>query len=143
MIRFSDYMKEAVTLPSKSSSIGIARKDMPQVDIEHVDDFLKYLKSNAVGYSKETVSPDTLSPTQHHFSVGKIEKIMYRIENGTNKKKKILISKNNRVIDGHHAWIAHSNLGKKIDVIRIDAKAKAVVNLMHDYPKSYTKKLHE
>lgn len=143
MIGFKAYLNEKVDLPAKSKTLGINRKDMPQIDHEHMNDFLSYLKANDVSYSKESVDPDTLKATQNQFHIAKIQAIMDKIESGDYKKKRIVVSENDYVIDGHHTWIAHKNLDKKIDVIRIEAKAKNIVSLMHDFPKSYTKKLHE
>ena len=55
----------------------------------------------------------------------------------------IIISKDNYVIDGHHRWLAHLNKNKIIDVLKIDLNAKDLIDKIHDYDKSYTKKLNE
>lgn len=143
MKTFKQYMIEKVYLPSKSKTMGIDRKEMPQIDGKHMSDFTSYLKNNGVSSSKKKMDPNKLKATQHQFHKEKIKSLMDYMDSGNYDEKPILVSKDNYVMDGHHRWLAHKNAGKEVSIQHVDAKAKDLIAMMHDYPKSYTKKLYE
>lgn len=143
MKSFRQYIFEKVDLPSKSKTLGIDRKEMPQIDGKHTNDFISYLKRNGVSSSKKKMDPNKLKATQHQFHKEKIQSLMDYMENGNYDEKHILVSKDNYVMDGHHRWLAHKNTDKDISIHHIEANAKDLINMMHEYPKSYTKKLYE
>lgn len=142
MISFKRFVAEAIEVPAKSNTKSIDRKDMPQIDGKHHKDFLSYLKSRGVSHKQKTVDPETLKATQHQFHKGKIQSLVDYINSGKYDNKPILVSSDNRVMDGHHRWLAHKNTGNKIEVYHIDVASKDLLNMMHDYPKSYTEKLY-
>jgi hypothetical protein len=142
MIRFKQYLGEKVDLPAKSKIGKIDRKDMPQIDNKHLDEFTDYLKEKGVDASKVKIDPKDLKASQSQFHKAKIEKMIDSIENGK-KMKSIVVSSDDYVIDGHHNWIAHMNLGKEISALKIDVKREKLLDYMMDFPKSYTNKLYE
>lgn len=140
MITFREYCE----LPSKSETLKIDRKDMPQIKGKDVKDFLQFLKiSHGVTSSKANIDPSILTATQQQFHKAKIVAIMSLIQNDSYDNTPILISNDNYVLDGHHRWLAHLNLKKDIQVIQVDDTVKNVLSMMHSYPKSFTKKLYE
>jgi hypothetical protein len=142
MISFKKYIGEKVELPPKMKN-GVSRKDMPQIDGADMGDFLKFLDENGIKHSNKSVDPDTLKATQNQFHIAKVQSIIDKLESGIKKDKRIAVSKDNYVVDGHHNWIAHKNLKMKIAVVVIDLSVKELMATMHKYPKSYTKKLYE
>lgn len=143
MKTFRQFILEKVEVPSKSKTLGIDRKDMPQIDSKHTSDFISYLKKNGVSSSKKRVDSNKLKATQHQFHKEKIQRLMDYMDDGTYDEKHILVSKDNYVMDGHHRWLAHKNTGKDINIHHVDTNAKDLIGMMHEYPKSYTKKLYE
>lgn len=143
MKTFRQYILEKVEVPSKSKTLGIDRKEMPQIDGKHTSDFISYLKKNGVSSSKKKLNPNKLKATQHQFHKEKIQSLMDYMDKGNYDDKPILVSKDNYVMDGHHRWLAHKNVSKDIGVHHISMKAKDLIDMMHEYPKSYTKKLYE
>jgi len=144
MIRFKKLFTEnAINIPDKEDTLDIDRKDMPQVKSADVKDFIVYLKKNDISTEKKLVDPSKLKATQGQFHKEKISDLMAAIEDGKLKKEPILISKDNYVIDGHHRWLAFSNLGKDLTVYKVNAKADELIDLMKAYPKSFTEKLYE
>lgn len=144
MKRFKTLVKEAaLAVPDKDETMGIPRREMPQIDSKHHAHFLNHLKKSDVSAVKKTMDPSKLKATQGHFNKEKISSIMDGIQSGKMDSKPIIVSKDNYVMDGHHRWLAHSNLNKDIDVHQVNVKAKKLLDLMKDYPKSYTEKLYE
>jgi hypothetical protein len=141
MKRFRAYVQEKFQTPEKS--LGINRKDMPQIDSEDTLDFVNFAKKQGFNATNKKIDPNKLRATQNQFQVGKIKSLVDKIESGEYDNKIILVSKDNRVMDGHHRWLAHKELGKDIAVKQFDLTASKLFDLMHDYPKSYKKKLNE
>jgi hypothetical protein len=143
MIGFRKYISEKIKLPDSGAKLGFDRKDMPQVDKKHHQDFFSFLKGKGVSVKKTTIDPNKLKPSQSQFYTSKIEGMVDSIQKGTHNLKPIIVSKDNYVIDGHHTWIAYMNLDREMSVAQVNAPAKKLFDLMHEYPKSYTKKIHE
>jgi hypothetical protein len=144
MLRFNQFFKEnTIKVPDRGDTLDIDRKDMPQVKSDDVKDFLNYLKKNNITTEKKLVDPSSLKATQGHFHKEKIQNLMTTIEDGKLNKEPILISKDNYVIDGHHRWLAFNNLGRDLTVYQVNTNAKELIQLMKDYPKSFSEKLYE
>lgn len=143
MIRFKSYIQEKIELPAKTKTMGIDRTEMPQIDSKDVADFISFLKRQGVTATSTKTDPKKLKATQHQFHITKVQAMIDKIDSGSYDNKPILTSKDNYVMDGHHRWLAFSNLGMNIDTIKVDLPAKQLIDMMHDYPKSYTKKLYE
>lgn len=144
MKRFKILLAEAsIEVPEKKDTLDIDRKDMPQIKSDDVKDFLSYLKKNDIATDKKLIDPSKLKATQGQFHKEKIKGLMDSIEAGKLKKEPILVSKDNYVIDGHHRWLAFSNLGRDLTVYQVNTNADRLLELMKSYPKSFTEKLYE
>jgi ABC-type Zn uptake system ZnuABC Zn-binding protein ZnuA len=141
MFRFKSYINEKIDIPVKS--MGIDRNEMPQIDSKDVSDFISHLKALGVVSKSEKLDPKKLTATQHQFHKEKIQNLIDKIEDGDYDNGDIIVSKDKYVMDGHHRWLAHYNLDIPIAAKQIDVPAEQLIELMKDYPKSYTKKLYE
>ena len=141
MKRFKTYIKDAIDLPAKS--LEIDRKDMPQVNSNDVGGLIGYLNKRGVESSNVDLDPRKLKATQSQFHKAKIQSIVDGIQSGDVDKKPIIVSKDMHVIDGHHQWLAHRHLNLPIPTIVVDAGVSTLLDMMSEYPKSYTKKLYE
>ena len=143
-MRFTSIIHEKIEVPSKAETLGVPRREMPQIDKKHMSKFIQDLAARGIKVKDETVHPDTLSATQGQFDKGKIAGITADIEkNGTDGHHPIIVSKDDRVMDGHHRWLAHANADKHIKICRVNKPAEDLLQIMHDHPKSYTEKLYE
>lgn len=138
--RFSQLLSELdLWIPKKKDTLGIPRKDMPQIDSDDYDSFKKFLDKNNIGVTMIELNPKSLRATQGEFDSKKIE-------SGINKGKirPIIISQDGFVIDGHHRWLQAINSNKnKMKAIEIGTSAKKALELAHKFPKSFTKGLYE
>ena len=122
---------------------GVPRNDMPQIKPEQRPEFIKLMKDK-YGVDTELVSvdPTTLSPYQMEMVTGKIAGLVADNPNGMPESSRILISKDNIVIDGHHNWAAavalHEGLPSKpkLPIYRIDMKASELVPIAKKFGES-------
>jgi len=144
MIRFSQ-LREKIEAPSKEHTLGVARRDMPQIDKEHMPSFIRALKKQGINVSHKTMDSHRLTATQGQFNKSKVQDIVDSIKAGKadTLNNPIITSGDGFVLDGHHRWLAHVNLNMAIDCCVIDKPATEVLQLMHDHPESYTEKLYD
>ena len=124
--------------PKPEDTMGIPRKDMPQVATKDYPEFMDYLKNNGAKFKKETVSADSLKAVQGEFSDAGVEKALIK-----NKLKKAsIVSSDNYIIDGHHRWIAALNTGSEIDIIRVNISGKELLELVKKFDKTTYKDIY-
>ena len=116
-------------------NIGILRRDMPQITSANRDDYMGWLKKKGVSYKHETVDPKELKATQKEMDENRVERL--NTQSGMNymKSKRIFISKDGHVLDGHHAWEFVRRKGLMLKVTRIDLPIKKLLKLTAKYPK--------
>lgn len=140
MKSFSKFIQERIEIPKKRD-LGFKRKEMPQVEGKNVSKFLDFLKKNDVKYTEKLVDSKTLKPTQNQFNHEKIQGMIDVID--SKQQKPIMVSKDGFVIDGHHRWLAHYNLGRKMPVYEIDLNIHDALDMMHEFPLSIKRGLKE
>lgn len=114
---------------------------MPQVSEKDHVHLKRFLTRREIGYKEYSADPDNLKPTQDEFNIDKVNKIIDNFDDV--KHKRILISKDNRVIDGHHRWLASKKVGEKINVIMINKRYDNVLDVLNDFSKTFSKDIHE
>lgn len=118
---------------------------MPQILGKHKTSFLTDLKKNGIKVTPDNLDPSVLTATQGEFNREKIQGMIDAISSGKLdvSKNPIIVSKDNKVMDGHHRWLAHGNLKIKIPVAKVNKNADELLQIMKDHPLSDKKKLHE
>lgn len=114
---------------------------MPQVKSDDHSHLKRYLTKNDVSYKVYHTDPSKLSPTQSDFNLEKVNNIISNIDKIPDSP--ILISKDNKVIDGHHRWLAKKKIGTDIKVLKINKRYDNVLGLLDDFPKTFNKEIHE
>lgn len=140
-ISFRQFV-ESLKVPNLSKGEGKRRYAMPQIAMEDIESFISWGKENQKFSSakKSTVKTIKLVPTQSEFNDNKVEGMA---ESGNYKNKRILISSDNRVLDGHHTWLAAHKVDGEVKVIQFDKTVEEMMEIMKEYPKSFNKKLSE
>ena len=125
----------AGTMLFGDDGMGIARKDMPQIDKDLRPQFLKDLEKDGITAETEKIDPKTLKPVQKEVSGSRSGAIYnkYREEGKIPEQERILISKDGFVIDGHHTWAASvafsfDNPSAKIPVYRLSVNAQEALD---------------
>ena len=131
------------TLLFGDEGMGIARKDMPQIDAKLRPQFLSDLATKGIKTTEEDIDPKTLKPIQKEISGSRSGAIYnaYREKGEIPDQQRILISKDGYVIDGHHTWaasvaFAFDNPSAKLPVYRLDISGKDALDASLEWTKS-------
>ena len=117
-----------------SSSLGISREDMPQVPSGVKQKFLDELKASGVSVEAATVDPSTLKPTQGTYNAANMDHLTTEIRAGRyDKSTPILVSSDNRVLDGHHRWAVMALEGHQQPIIRIGMPAAKLLEVARKF----------
>jgi hypothetical protein len=122
--------KSWVKFSYDSKSLNIPRAEMPQVKAEHRGALVNFLNAKGISHEKETVPANELKPTQAEFSPEKVKKA----QNYEGGDRSILISSDNHVVDGHHQWLAKLDNNEDVNVIRLNAPIKTLLNDVNEFP---------
>jgi hypothetical protein len=141
-----DDMPDVTELHIKNTSLiggeglGFSREDMPQISPNMRSDFMgKMQSSNSIATTMESVDPRNLRPTQRAINgrtAGRIY-LNYRAE-GIPDSERIIVTRDNYIIDGHHTWaaavaIAFDGGAETIPVYRIDSDHRTVLDAAHNF----------
>ena len=116
-----------------ADSLGIPRDQMPQVAAEHRGALAQFLQARGIDWQNADVLPGSLKPSQADFNPGKVKKAMDWVGDS---ERRILISSDDRVIDGHHQWMARlaNHPNEPMPVVRLDAPARDILSQIHEFP---------
>lgn len=116
------------------------RKEMPQFDGDVKARFIGELEASGVRITRKTVDPATLTPGQNEIDARKTGMMFDAVDKGTmGAQDPIIISSDNRVIDGNHRYAALSTARQDghpditIDVIQVDMPAATLLPLAKDW----------
>lgn len=128
--------------PLFAGGLNIPRKKMPQISTEDRPGLFESLKNDGVSISHEKVAPMSLLPTQSEINASRVGGMLAKFESHHKPIRSILISADNRVLDGHHRWalgvmLQTENDGTKMKVIRIGANHTRALALLNDYTKKH------
>lgn len=79
------------------------RHEMPQIPKTHQEAFDRFLAGQGVVSREVMMDPKRLKPTQSEFNQQKVTKM---IESGVHKSGTINVSRDGKILDGHHRWKA-------------------------------------
>lgn len=128
--RYASSLKEDFEVPHSGMTFG--RNLMPQISTEQMKSFLSYLDDNDVEHRDVKVVANALKPTQSEFNFDQVEVLMH---SPRKKDKKIIVSKDLYVMDGHHRWLADYNKdkGMNIDVHMVDLPILELLRLAKQF----------
>ena len=109
---------------------GIPRIEMPQIAKKQTKDFIKYLKSQNYKIEKTKELASHLRATQDQIDGAKVAATVDKIKaNDGDIGKRLVVSRDNYILDGHHHWAAKIGLdamnnkledNTKIKIARVD-----------------------
>jgi phage-related protein (TIGR01555 family) len=113
-----------------ADQIGIPRVEMPVIKASKTAEFVKYLEDAGYGVKEGREKAANLRATQSEISGEKVAASMKRIDEEGKFYKRLVISNDDYILDGHHTWagqLAHDaadndleNDGRQVKVARID-----------------------
>jgi predicted ABC-type ATPase len=126
--------KEGIYNPKES--LGVKRKDMPQITEEAQKDFMAHLKEQGVGVKTGKMKISEMKPSQDEMDADKAAKL----QDDPHLDKPIIVSKDDYIMDGHHRWLAArmKDEDQKANVIKVDMNGKELLDVMRKYPESFS-----
>jgi hypothetical protein len=123
------------TIKYLSKSLGMSRKDMPQISSKHIGDFVKYLNDKGVSVSPSVIDVSKIGMTQKDINVDKVKDLL-GVEK-SNLAKPVIISNDGYILDGHHRVAALYNVDKnfKLKTIKVDLGIKDLLKTAGEFPK--------
>ena len=131
------------TVKHISKSLGVSRKDMPQINSKDVGEFVKYLKDKGVSVSSSVINVSKVGMTQKDINVDKVRDLL-GVEKA-NLAKPVIISKDNYILDGHHRVAALYNIDKdfRLKTIKVDLGIGDLLKTAKGFPKVSYKNINE
>jgi len=131
---------DSADLPNKDQNLGIKRVNMPQIE---TNQFLADVEKHPdINYTKDVVDTDQLLPSQSQFNDGKVKAIVMALRSGA-EQKPIIVTEDNYIVDGHHRWAAHDNIGAKIPVLKVGTDINSLLEFLKDKPYVVRKTINE
>jgi hypothetical protein len=125
------------SVPGIKDGKGVRRIDMPQIN--DFDAFVKDLQAHGSPLVEpRSYKASDLSPLQKHFNQKKVDLMKQQKD-----RKPIIISSDNKIIDGHHRWMASKQEGSAISARKVGMKHVDLMDFLKDKPYVGAKKLHE
>lgn len=115
--------------PASFEGLNVPRAAMPQISAASRGGLANFLKARGVATTEETVAGKSLKPTQAEFDPKKVQEARRRMS-GT--QRKLLISAEGYVLDGHHQWMA-ARFGD-VDVIRLALPVQEALQALEAFP---------
>jgi uncharacterized protein len=113
-----------------ADQIGVPRVEMPVIKASKTADFIKHLEDKGYDIEEGKEKAANLRASQSELSGEKVAAAMDRITAEGKFYKRIVISKDDYILDGHHTWagqLAHDaadndleNDGRQVKIARID-----------------------
>lgn len=131
------------TIQHISKSLGVSRKDMPQISSKDIGEFVTYLKDKGVASTSSVIDVSKIGMTQKDINVDKVKDLL-GVEK-SNLAKPVIISNDNYILDGHHRIVALYNIDKnfKLKTIKVDLGIKDLLNVAREFPKASFKGVKE
>ena len=160
-MKFSDFLKlneEDAGLAGGDTSVNtstnidgvdapigttLRRINMPQITKELMGDFISDLKINKISFKSNIFKRyNELLPIQGEINQEKVKSIQNSLSNKEYKLDPILISKDNKIVDGNHRWAAQKD-SEKIPVNQIGLPFNELYDFLMDKPYVLRRKIDE
>jgi len=123
----NDYRPFAPT----SGTLGVPRAQMPQVRPETHGPLVNFLKARGIESTLDEVPATSLKPSQAEYSPTKVEGAMSDAAD-----RRVLVSADGYIVDGHHRWLGALLNDAPIKVIRFDAPVEQLLGQVREFPSS-------
>jgi hypothetical protein len=103
--------------------LGIGRRDMPQIDVAQ---FTRMLQRRGIESTRRTLDPATLRRSQDGLNPKKVRDIATSGE----PIDRIIVSRDDHILDGHHRWAAATERGEDIEALVVDMGIEELLALV-------------
>ena len=117
-------------------SLGIQRKDMPQIRAHDMPEFAEWANKQGVAVRDETEHVSSLRPAQDEYNPRNAAQLPAAMLDTP-----LTVSRDNYVLDGTNRWVRQrsDDPEQQVAIRRIDLPATEALRLMHRFPKAFSK----
>lgn len=105
-------------------SLGLKRNEMPQIRGEFMPILFNQLNIDRIRYKDIRVLANTLKPSQNEINIDTVN----QFSKDTPYLKRVLVSSDNYIIDGHHRWYFSVLNDLPVDITKIDLPIEEALN---------------
>ena len=132
-MKLMEEITESILDPG--NTLDMPRHKMPQIRQEDIPEFIEFLKNKGVGVLDTRIRISGLKPTQKELNVQRVHDKMDSFVRGV-RAKKLIVSRDNRILDGHHQLFALKLINRKfVPAFRVNINMKELLKLAHSFPK--------
>jgi len=146
MLTFNEFYNKKIFLEAEAAiqfepladSLGIPRHEMPQIKSDFVRKYFSFLQKKGIQMMKTLISPLKLKGTQDKIDLNKVNKYIKDPCSTGLFGKRILISNDFYVLDGHHHWMAMKNgfPNRMMKVYMINAPIQTLLSITQNFKKA-------
>lgn len=119
------------------NSLGLTRKEMPQIPGALTADFVGSLKARGIHVEPDALDPRTIHPTQKEINTSAVGKLIPQMRVGAFRKP-ALISSDHYVLDGHHTWgaavaLTYERRSTRLSVVKIGMPITSLLREARNY----------
>ena len=124
-----------------NNTLGIEREELPQIDNDSMDEYLKHLESRNIAFETKSQPVASLNTSQTKIDLDKIKNIM----NNDSKMNPIIVSKDDYILDGHHRALAAYNTDNECEVpiIKVDLPIDELIEISNEFNGAYNQSISE
>lgn len=126
--------KQWTAFAPEAGSLNIPRADMPQIKAEHRGAMTNFLNARGIAHEQAEVPAGDLKPSQAEFSPERVQ----QAKDYQGGERSILVSSDNRILDGHHQWLAKLDANEPVKVIKLDAPLDKLIEEVRQFPSAET-----
>lgn len=112
------------------NSLGIPRRSMPQIPNRWRAEMVGEFRELGIDSKEETVDPGTLSPSQSEYFPKVVARAVERLKT---EPRRVLVSRDDYVLDGHHQYVDAVENQTPLEVIRLDLPARDALEALHRF----------
>ena len=111
-------------------SLGVPRKQMPQIRSFHIDKFFGWLDQKGITTRCAQRKVGDLKPAQKEVNLDKAQDMLKDMSRAS-LKKRIVISRDLYILDGHHRWAALriEDPRNTIDACKVNLKIRPLLRM--------------
>lgn len=119
----------------------LPRHLLPQIPENEFENFIKYASDNDIDAKMVKIPAGKIHPIQKHLSKKKLKKMMKEKITGT----PLIVSNDNRLMDGHHRWAAVLLTDPKQEIIcvKFDCSMTRLLLLGHTFQAAEVRSIDE
>lgn len=136
----ADLHEEIITPPN---SLGIPRAEMPQIDDDQMPAFLDWVRERGIAVIPTPATARLLLPTQGELDTDKVDKFKSAPRDVLTKR--VVTSKDDRILDGHHRWAALIELDPdaNLETIQVQLPITELLALAREFAGARFRKAEE